>query len=176
MLAAAVLGPGQSADLRATRARPGQTLVMAVDLRGSFRGPGGNFNAATARRRPVVALARSRCCLELAEANLVSAGKDISMAGVRDDSDAAARRRASAPLSICRPCRARLASIQSAGSRRSRATATCSPSSLGTSPKSARASTRLARRRRRSGSSSRPRTSSLFSSLGPRPSAPSTWI
>jgi AIR synthase-related protein len=62
-------------------ARPGQTLVLAVDLRGTFRGAGGNFNAATSASAREL---RSGLALlpELAESGLVSAGKDISMAGV----------------------------------------------------------------------------------------------
>jgi len=79
-LAVAVLG-------RATRlisshtARPGQVLLAAIDLCGSFRGAGGNFNAATSSTPQKL---RSQLTLlpELAEAGLVTAGKDISMAGI----------------------------------------------------------------------------------------------
>lgn len=62
-------------------ARPGQTLLMAVDLRGSFRGAGGAFNAATAASSQQLR-ANLATLPELAEAGLVGAGKDISMAGV----------------------------------------------------------------------------------------------
>jgi len=62
-------------------ARSGQVLLVAVDLRGTFRGLGGNFNAATTA--PAEQLRRQIALLpELADAELVSAGKDISMAGV----------------------------------------------------------------------------------------------
>jgi AIR synthase-related protein len=80
MLAAAVLGRAKNL-ITSHAARPGQALVMAVDLRGSFRGPGGNFNAATAA--PAKQLRATLAVLpELAEAGLVRAGKDISMAGL----------------------------------------------------------------------------------------------
>jgi len=62
-------------------ARAGQALIVAVDLRGAFRGLGGNFNAATTASAEQ--LRRQLAILpELAEAGLVEAGKDISMAGV----------------------------------------------------------------------------------------------
>jgi AIR synthase-related protein len=79
LLAVAVLGRAKRL-ISSHGARPGQTLLMAVDLRGSFRGNGGAFNAAT-----TASAAQLRACLavlpELAEAKLVAAGKDISMAG-----------------------------------------------------------------------------------------------
>lgn len=78
-LAVAVLG-------RATRllssfaARPGDTLVMAIDLRGGYDSEQPFWNAAT--RAPA---GRARADLELlaelAEAGLADAAKDISMAG-----------------------------------------------------------------------------------------------
>jgi AIR synthase-related protein len=78
-LAGAVLGRAREL-IRGDGARPGQTLVAAVDLRGALRGNGGNFNAAT-----TASAARARAALavlpELAEVGLVRAGKDISMAG-----------------------------------------------------------------------------------------------
>jgi hypothetical protein len=62
-------------------ARPGQVLLAAISLNGSFRGPGANFNAATAA--PGQALRAQLSVLpELAEARLVAAAKDISMAGI----------------------------------------------------------------------------------------------
>jgi len=62
-------------------ARPGDDLLLAVDLRGSYRGRGNNFNAATCATS---ARLRSQHALlpELREAGLVHAGKDISMAGI----------------------------------------------------------------------------------------------
>jgi uncharacterized protein len=79
MLAVAVLGRAKRL-ISSHAAQPGQTLVMAVDLRGSFRGNGGAFNAATTAAAPQL---RASLALlpELAEAGLVGAGKDISMAG-----------------------------------------------------------------------------------------------
>lgn len=78
-LSVAVLG-------RATRlitshaARPGQVLLAAIDLCGSFRGAG-NFNAATTSS-PHKLRGQLTLLPELAEAGLVGAGKDISMAGL----------------------------------------------------------------------------------------------
>lgn len=80
MLAVAVIG-------RATRlisshtARPGLVVLAAIALDGTFRGNGGNFNAATAATPQRL---RSHLALlpELAERGLVAAGKDISMAGL----------------------------------------------------------------------------------------------
>ena len=78
-LAVAVLGRAKRL-ISSHAAKPGQTLVMAVDLRGSFRGNGGAFNAATTASAQQ--LRASLAVLpELAEAKLVGAGKDISMAG-----------------------------------------------------------------------------------------------
>ena len=79
-LAVSVLGKARRL-ISGHAARPGQTLLVAVDLRGAFRGLGGNFNAASTAspeqlRRQLALLP------ELSEAGLVSAGKDISMAGV----------------------------------------------------------------------------------------------
>ena len=79
-LAVSVLGRARRL-ISGHAARAGQVLLVAVDLRGTFRGLGGNFNAATTAspeqlRRQLALLP------ELAEAELVAAGKDISMAGV----------------------------------------------------------------------------------------------
>ena len=78
MLAVAVLGRAKML-ISSHAAKPGQALVMAVDLRGSFRGAGA-FNAATTASAQQL---RASLALlpELAEAGLVGAGKDISMAG-----------------------------------------------------------------------------------------------
>lgn len=62
-------------------ARPGQALLAAISLDGSFRGPGGNFNAATAAPSQLLR-AQLGLLPELAEAGWVAAGKDISMAGI----------------------------------------------------------------------------------------------
>lgn len=79
-LAVAVLGRARRL-ISGHAARPGQALIVAVDLRGTFRGTGGNFNAATSKSAWEL---RSALALlpELAEAGLVGAGKDISMAGL----------------------------------------------------------------------------------------------
>jgi uncharacterized protein len=79
MLAVAVLGRAKRL-ISSHAAKPGQKLVMAVDLRGSFRGPGGAFNAATTASAQQL---RASLALlpELSESGLVGAGKDISMAG-----------------------------------------------------------------------------------------------
>jgi AIR synthase-related protein len=78
-LAVAVLGRAREL-IRGDGAKPGQKLVLAVDLRGAFRGTGGNFNAATTT--PAQKLRAALAVLpELAEAGLARAGKDISMAG-----------------------------------------------------------------------------------------------
>jgi AIR synthase-related protein len=79
-LAVSVLGKARRL-ISGHAARVGQELIVAVDLRGAFRGLGGNFNAATTASAEQ--LRRQLALLpELAEAGLVSAGKDISMAGV----------------------------------------------------------------------------------------------
>jgi len=77
-LAVAVLGRAQRL-ISSHAAKAGQIVLMAVDLRGSFR-LAGAFNAATTASAPQL---RSALAVlpELAEAGLVSAGKDISMAG-----------------------------------------------------------------------------------------------
>jgi AIR synthase-related protein len=61
-------------------ARPGQALLAAIDLRGSFRGRSA-FNAATTLA-PERLRAQLALLPELAEARLVCAGKDISNAGI----------------------------------------------------------------------------------------------
>ncbi len=80
MLAVSVVGRA-SELISSHAAKPGQNLVVAVDLRGSFRGAGGNFNAATTAS-PAQLRSSLAVLPELAEASLVRAGKDISMAGV----------------------------------------------------------------------------------------------
>lgn len=79
-LAVAVLGRARRL-ISSHRARPGQALLYAVDLRGEFRGQSGNFDAATSATPE--ALRRNLAILpELAEAELCGAGKDVSMAGL----------------------------------------------------------------------------------------------
>jgi AIR synthase-related protein len=77
-LAVAVLGRARRL-ISSHAAKAGQIVLMAVDLRGSFRLPGA-FNAATTASAQQL---RSALAVlpELSEAGLVSAGKDISMAG-----------------------------------------------------------------------------------------------
>jgi len=80
LLAVAVLGRSRRL-LAASTARPGQVVLAAIDLNGSFRGPGGNFDAATTAS-PTSLRARLALLPELAEAKLLCAGKDVSMAGL----------------------------------------------------------------------------------------------
>ena len=79
-LAVAVLGRAKTL-ITSFDARPGDVLVAAIDLRGGFRGSSFNWDAASGasaeRLRGDLALLP-----DLAEANLVAAGKDISMAGL----------------------------------------------------------------------------------------------
>jgi AIR synthase-related protein len=80
MLAVAIVGRA-SRLISSRTARPGDVLLAAVSLAGTFRGNGGNFNAATTL--PGASLrAQTSVLPALAEAGLVSAGKDISMAGL----------------------------------------------------------------------------------------------
>jgi uncharacterized protein len=79
-LAVSVLGKAKRL-ISGHAARAGQSLLVAVDLRGTFRGLGGNFNAASTAS-PEQLRAQLALLPELAEAGLVSAGKDVSMAGV----------------------------------------------------------------------------------------------
>lgn len=80
-LAVAVLGRAGPRLISSFAARPGDQLLVAVDLRGQWQDPYPFWNAST--EAPA---ARLRADLELlphlAEAALVDAGKDISMAGV----------------------------------------------------------------------------------------------
>lgn len=81
LLAASVLGRARRL-ISSFTARPGDLLLAAVDLRGAYRGEGSfNWNASVgappARLRGDLALLP-----ELAEAGLVTAGKDISNGGI----------------------------------------------------------------------------------------------
>ncbi|MEX1668353.1 sll0787 family AIR synthase-like protein [Zhongshania guokunii] len=79
-LAVAILGHAHHL-LSSFSARPGQVLVAAIDLRGEYRAPFLNWNAATsappARLRGDIALLP-----EIAELKLATAAKDISQAGL----------------------------------------------------------------------------------------------
>jgi uncharacterized protein len=78
-LAAAIVGRARRL-IESHTARPGDLLIAAVDLRGSFRNRT-CFNAATAAT-PELLRAQLELLPELAEAGRVRAGKDISNAGV----------------------------------------------------------------------------------------------
>ena len=79
-LAVSVLGKAKRL-ISGHHAQAGQSLLVAVDLRGTFRGLGSNFNAASTAS-PAQLRRQLALLPELAEAGLVGAGKDISMAGV----------------------------------------------------------------------------------------------
>ncbi|BAL24789.1 sll0787 family AIR synthase-like protein [Azoarcus sp. KH32C] len=79
-LAVAVLGEAQQL-LTSFAARPGDRLVAAIDLRGAYREPFDNWNAAT--EAPPERLRGDLGLLPtIAEARLAHAGKDISQAGL----------------------------------------------------------------------------------------------
>jgi len=62
-------------------AKPGDVLICAIDLRGSYREPFDNWNAALTTS-PQTLRATMEILPELAEASLVQAGKDISQGGI----------------------------------------------------------------------------------------------
>ncbi|WP_322013727.1 sll0787 family AIR synthase-like protein [Paraburkholderia sp. J12] len=79
-LAVAILGRAKRL-LSSFAARPGEKLLMAVDLRGAFVEPYPYWNAAT--EAPAQRLRGDLAVLaELAESGLCAAAKDISMAGI----------------------------------------------------------------------------------------------
>ena len=78
-LAVAIVGQAQRL-IESHTARPGQVLLAAIDLRGSFRGRSA-FNAATTLA-PELLRAELALLPELSEAGLLCAGKDISNAGI----------------------------------------------------------------------------------------------
>jgi AIR synthase-related protein len=81
VLAVAIVGRA-NALITSFDARPGQLVLVAVDLRGQFRDKeGSNFDAAT-RAAPADLRRLSTLPAELAEEGLIGAGKDISMAGL----------------------------------------------------------------------------------------------
>ena len=79
-LAVAILGAREAPAHRASMPRPGDALVMAIDLRGEFMEPHPFWNASTSA--PAARLRADLALLpELAESGLCDAAKDISMAG-----------------------------------------------------------------------------------------------
>lgn len=84
-LAAAILGRANSL-MTSFDARPGQSLIAAVDLRGRYREPANYWDASTHSPTNQPTPARLRADLEilprLAEDGLCRAAKDISMGGV----------------------------------------------------------------------------------------------
>jgi len=79
-LAVAVLGHAKRL-ITSFDARPGDRLLVAVDLRGAWQGDYPFWNASTTAE-PAQLRADMELLPELAEAGLCHAGKDISMAGV----------------------------------------------------------------------------------------------
>jgi uncharacterized protein len=79
-LSAAIVGKARRL-ITSFAARPGDVLLACVDLRGGFRALGDNFDAVSGRQ-PEAIRAQLALLPELAEAGLVHAGKDISMAGL----------------------------------------------------------------------------------------------
>ena len=79
-LAVAILGRAKRL-ITSFDAKDGDVLVAAIDLRGGFRGAGLNWDAATGAP-PARLRGDLEILPELAEAGLVAAGKDISMAGL----------------------------------------------------------------------------------------------
>jgi AIR synthase-related protein len=80
LLSAAVVGRARRL-ITSFDARPGDALLFAVDLRGQYRGDAPYFDAAT-HAPPEQLRAAVPLLSELAEAQLVHAGKDVSMAGI----------------------------------------------------------------------------------------------
>ncbi|MBO9643433.1 MAG: sll0787 family AIR synthase-like protein [Pseudacidovorax sp.] len=79
-LAVAVLGRAERL-ISSFAARPGDRLLVATDLRGAWQGDAPFWNAST--NAPAARLQADLALLpQLAEAGLLDAGKDISMAGV----------------------------------------------------------------------------------------------
>ena len=81
LLAAAVLGRAKKL-ISSFTARPGDQLVMAVDMRASYRGQGTLFWNASVGAPPERLRGDLELLPKLAEADLVTAGKDISNGGV----------------------------------------------------------------------------------------------
>lgn len=81
LLAAAVLGRAKRL-ISSFEAKPGQDLLMAVDLRASYRGEGTVFWNGSVGAPPNQLRGDLALLPKLAEAGLVAAGKDISNGGV----------------------------------------------------------------------------------------------
>jgi AIR synthase-related protein len=81
LLAAAVVGRAQNL-ISSFDARPGDALMMAVDLRGAYRWEGSLCWNASVNSPPERLRANLRLLSELANEELVTAGKDISNGGV----------------------------------------------------------------------------------------------
>lgn len=79
-LAVAILGRARKL-ITSFDARPGDTLLAAIDLRGGYREPWPNWDASS-DAEPSQLQADMALLPALAEAGLCRAGKDISMAGV----------------------------------------------------------------------------------------------
>lgn len=79
-LAAAIVGRARRL-ITSFDVRPGDRLLACIDVRGAFRGDSLNFDAVSGRQ-PAHVRAQLELLPELAEAGLVHAGKDISMAGL----------------------------------------------------------------------------------------------
>jgi AIR synthase-related protein len=80
LLAAAIVGRAHRL-ITSFDAHPGDVLLAAFDLRGAYRGDMPYFDAAT-NKPPAQLRALLPLLPELAEAELVRAGKDVSMAGI----------------------------------------------------------------------------------------------
>ncbi len=81
LLAAAVLGKAKRL-ISSFAARPGHQLVMAVDMRATYRGEGTLFWNASVGAPPERLRGDLELLPKLAEAGLVTAGKDISNGGI----------------------------------------------------------------------------------------------
>ncbi len=81
LLAAAVVGRAQQL-ISSFEARPGDDLIMVVDLRGAYRGEGTVFWNASVGSPPERLQSDLRLLKKVAEAGLVKAGKDISNGGL----------------------------------------------------------------------------------------------
>jgi len=79
-LSAAIVGRA-SRLITSFDVRPGDVILACTDLRGAFRGDSANFDAVSGAE-PARVRAQLELLPQLAEADLVHAGKDISMAGM----------------------------------------------------------------------------------------------
>ncbi|WP_038161567.1 sll0787 family AIR synthase-like protein [Verrucomicrobium sp. BvORR106] len=81
LLAVAVVGRAKKL-ITSFDAKPGDTLLMAVDLRGAYRGEGTVFWNASVGSPPERLQADLKLLPQLAEAGLLTAGKDLSNGGL----------------------------------------------------------------------------------------------